>query len=176
VPADATAAPTAPESDAATAPPAWRKRAPADFTEEDLAQCGRGVTLDLGSYEVVAGQEFTVTLGLSGPALESLTLMLRFGGEFLRLVPDSAVPVGSQFRSGIECYAGRDGGTLVLIHSGVPGKKNLDAGTGSAAVQWRMRALRAGTTRFEVLPQTSFANAHGDTESYGVSGGDVTVR
>gem|GEM_PF-1537615 len=177
---EAAAAPTgpgAPAADGASAVgTAWQKRAPAEFTAEDVAQCGRGVTLDLGSYEVRAGEEFEVKVRLTAPPLESLTLRLQFDSEVVSLVPDSTAPVGPQFRSGIECYAGRDGRSMALIHAGAPGKKNLDAGTGSPAVTWRMRAVRPGTARLEVAPQSSFTNARGEDEQYSVSGGDVNVR
>lgn len=154
----------------------WAKRAPADFTEADLAQCGQGVQIDLGQYEVPVGQEFEVSLALSAPALESLTLCLGFDAEALALVPSSAAPVGTAFRSGIEGYAGKDGRTLVLIHAGMPGRKNLDAASGGAAVVWRMRALRVGSTRLEVLPRSGFTNARGESETYTVAGGEVSVR
>ncbi len=154
----------------------WRRRPPIEFTAEDLAQCGRGVVVDLGEYRAAAGEEFTVALRLTAPALESLTLVLGFDPSVVVPVPGSAVPLGPVFRDGIECYSGRGGGTLVLIHTGVPGKKNLDAGRETAAVAWRMRALQSGATKLSVLPQSSFTNGRGEDEPYEVRGGDVRVR
>jgi hypothetical protein len=171
-----TAADGAPATGTETKPTEWRRRPPADFTGEDLAQCGRGVELALGDYEARVGKEFTVTVSISAPALESLTLAVQFDRESLALVPGSAAPVGPQFRGGIECYAGKAGGSLVVIHAGTPGKKNVDGGTGGTALTWRMRALRPGTAQLTVLPQSSFTSARGEDESYEVSGGSVNVR
>jgi hypothetical protein len=154
----------------------WKPRAAADFRAEDVAQCGQGVLIDLGNYEPSAGEEFEVGLRLTGPALESLTLQLRYDKDYLALVPGSVHPAGPQFRSGIECYAGRDGGTMILIHTGEPGKKNLDAGSGEVAVVWRMKAVQAGGTRVEVSERSSFTSAEGEDETFRVVGGEVSVR
>jgi hypothetical protein len=156
--------------------PAWVKRQPADFTPEDLALCGRGVQVDLGQYEAAVGNEFEVMVRLVSPALESCTLVLRYDQEALVVVPESAKPDGQAFRSGIEAYATPGSGKLVIIHAGTPGKKNVDAVVSGPVVTWRMRALRPGVTRLQVLPESGFTNGQGAEETYKVVGGDVSIR
>ncbi len=159
------------------APVAWAKRQPGAFTPEDLAQCGRGVRVELGKYEAAVGSEFEVEIRMVSPALESCTLVMQYDQGALAVVPGSAVPVGAQFRSGIECYAAEGSGKLVIIQAGTPGSKNLDASVGgTASVVCRMRALRAGVTHLLVLPESSFTNGRGEEETYEVSGGEVGVR
>ncbi len=156
---------------------AWSKRQPADFTPEDLAQCGRGVRVDLGTYEVASGGEFAVQIGIASPALESCTLAVQYDKEALAVVPGSVVPVGRQFRSGVEGYAVAASGKLVVIQTGTPGRKNLDGSVGAAAaVSFRMRALRPGVVRLQVLPESSFSNARGDDEAYDVAGGEISIH
>lgn len=156
---------------------AWSKRQPADFTPEDLAQCGRGVRIDLGTYEVASGGEFAVQIGIASPALESCTLVVQYDKGALALVPGSVAPVGPQFRSGVEGYAVEASGKLVVIQTGTPGRKNLDGSVGAnAAVAFRMRALRPGAVRLTVLPESSFSNARGDDEAYDVAGGEISIR
>jgi hypothetical protein len=156
---------------------AWTKRAPADFTAEDMVQCGRGVRIGLGTYGAAAGSEFKVEVRITSPALESCTLVLQYDKGVLAVVPGSVAPAGPQFRSGIEGYAAESSGKLVVIHAGTPGRKNLDASAGSGvSVVCRMRALRAGVTRLLVLPESSFTNGRGEEENYEVTGGEVNIR
>ena len=172
----------APESRAAEAEPqaattAWTRRPPADFTPDDLAQCGRGVRVDVGKYEVAVGSEFDVEIRVASPALESCIVAVQYDKGAVAVVPGSAVPTGPQFRSGIECYAAEASGKLFVLHAGTPGKKNLDASSGgTASVTCRMRALRPGVTRLVVLPETSFTNGRGEEEVYEASGGEVSIR
>lgn len=170
VPVDA-AATAAPEATGR-----WVPQAPVEFTTKDLGQCGRGVRVDLGRYDVRAGDEFDVVLRFTAPALESCTLVIEYDPAKLAAVPGSAKPIGPHFRGGIECYADKGGGRLVLIHAGTPGKKNLDAVSDVASVTWRMRALQVGATAMRVGQQTSFSNGHGDDEHYAATGGDVSIR
>ena len=169
--------PAVKEAPAPAAPVVWAKRQPGAFTPEDLAQSGRGVRVELGKYEAAVGSEFEVEIRMVSPALESCTLVMQYDQGALAVVPGSAVPVGAQFRSGIECYAAEGSGKLVIIQAGTPGSKNLDASVGgTASVVCRMRALRAGVTHLLVLPESSFTNGRGEEETYEVSGGEVGVR
>lgn len=163
-------------SGASPGPGSWTKRPPAEFTPEELSQCGRGVGVDLGRYGVKVGDEFDVSVALTGPALESCTLVVQFDPVLLALVPGSALPLSAQFRGGIECYGDPAHGKLVLVHAGTPGQKNVDASSTGASVGWRMKALRPGDTRLVVLPESSFSNGRGDEETYESRGGDVSVR
>ncbi len=163
-------------SGASPGPGSWTKRPPGEFTPEELSQCGRGVRVGLGVYEVKVGDEFDVSVALTGPALESCTLMVQFDPGALALVPGSAVPLSPQFRGGIECYGNSSRGTVVLIHAGTPGQKNVDASPKGASVGWRMKGLRPGDTRLVVLPESSFTNGRGDEEAYESTGGEVSVR
>jgi len=165
-----------PASGASPGPGSWTKRSPAEFTPEELSQCGRGVGVDLGRYTVKVGDEFDVRVALTGPALESCTLMVQFDPVALALVPGSALPLSAQFRGGIECYGDPAHGKLVLIHAGTPGQKNVDASSTGASIGWRMKAVRPGDTRLVVLPESSFTNGRGDEEAYESRGGDVSVR
>ncbi|MBN2449688.1 MAG: hypothetical protein JXR77_04825 [Lentisphaeria bacterium] len=156
---------------------AWTKREPVEFTEADLADCGLGVTVDLGTYEAAVGQEFDVTVGLLAPALESCALVLKYDPRLVAVVPGTASPVGSQFRVGIECYADEAAGRLALIHAGMPGMKNVEAHKREdASATWRMRALKSGTTRLEVMAGSSFTNARGEIETFHTAGGEITIR
>lgn len=177
-PADARTERQIPASSSGTSPRpgSWTKRPPAEFTPEELSQCGRGVGIDLGRYGVKVGDEFDVSVALTGPALESCTLIVQFDPVSLALVPGSALPLSAQFRGGIECYGDPAHGRLVLIHAGTPGQKNVDASSTGASVGWRMKALRSGDTRIVVLPESSFSNGRGDEETYESRGGDVSVR
>ena len=154
----------------------WRARPPADFSEADVAGCGRGVRVDLGRYAVQNGEEFTVRLLLSAPALESCTLVVRYDVGALAVVPQSVRPDGLAFRGGVEAYEAAADGKLVIIHAGTPGRKNVDAAEAAPVVVWRMKACRAGETHLEILPETSFTNGRGEEEQYEATGGDVRVR
>jgi hypothetical protein len=143
---------------------------------EDLAQCGRGARVDLGTCEAAAGSEFAVVLRLTAPALESCSLVVQYDPEALAVVPESARPEGPAFRGGIEAYAAPGGGKLVILHTGMPGKKNVEAAVAGPVVVWRMRALRAGVTHLVVLPESSFTSGRGLDEAYEVAGGEVNVR
>lgn len=155
----------------------WVHRAPVEFTEEDLAECGAGVDVGLGRYNTRKGEEFEVAVSLKGPALASCTIVVDYDTDMLEVVPRTAEPVGRQFRGGIECYADEAGGRLILIQEGVPGKKNLDRSSGDhMSAVWRMRALRSGRTRLQVADETSFTNGRGEEEGYRVVGGDIVIR
>ena len=154
----------------------WSARPPADFSPEDLAECGAGVQVSLGDYESTVGGEFEVTLRLTAPALESCTVVLGYDRQALAVVPESVRPVGSAFRSGIEAYGAPGSGKLVVIHAGTPGRKNVDAAVSGPALAWRLRALCPGSTRLTLLAESSFTSGRGLDEAVEVSGGMVTIH
>ena len=150
---------------------------PEGFTDFDVEDAARLALVELGDYEIAAGDELEVAIRFSGPALESLTIVGSYDKVGLQCVADSA-QAGPVFRNGIEFYARNEQGRFAVIHQGEPGGKNLDATMdGVTLVRFRMVGLKPGTYRIS-LPdgQQSFTHALGAEAQYNVTGGTVRVR
>lgn len=149
---------------------------PWEFTQEDLKTVGRGVRLDMGDYRVAVGTEVEIALVLEAPPLESVTLVMLYDKDVLQFVDGSAKPVGPVFRRGLEFYCDPATSRLALIHSGVPGQKNLLAAANEKVVTFRFKALKAGSTALRTADKgVSFTNAAGTAEVVNLSGGRVVV-
>ena len=94
----------------------------------------------------------------------------------MEFVPKSAKPVGKNFVNGIEFYADQAKGRMVLIHSGLPGAKNLKAVNGDEIAVFRMVAKKAGETTLTFPPKgVGFTNARGEDEEYEILGGSIVI-
>jgi hypothetical protein len=156
--------------------PEWQAQPEVEFGPADLKEVGRGVVLDLGRYQARVGQEFDVVVRFEGPPLMIMVLGLDFDPTVVEVVFESARPVGSAVRSGIEFYADNTKGKLVLLPSGTPGMKNVNGGNGGPMAVFRMRGKAEGVAALTLTEGgAKFASGKGDEERAVLHGGDITV-
>lgn len=162
---------------AETADAPWQPEEPVEFAAEDVKPAGEGVTVDLGDHTIRAGEEFSVEVRLNAPPLESFTLVLKFDPLIVEPVAKSGKPVGKTFRKGLEYYVDAASGSVGVIHSGLPGMKNLNAATGEPACVFRLKGKASGETRLVTdAAACSFVNGRGEEERVTLHGGQVKVQ
>ncbi len=155
----------------------WQPEEPVEFAAEDVKAAGEGVTVDLGDHTIRAGEEFSVEVRLNAPPLESFTLVLKFDPLIVEPVAKSGKPVGKTFRKGLEYYVDAATGSVGVIHSGLPGMKNLNGATGEPACVFRLKGKASGETRLVGdAAACSFVNGRGEEERVTLHGGQVKVQ
>ena len=172
------ASPDEPKPGKQTAPEqeTWERTPSVDFTPDELDRAGEGAQVNLGDYRVRKGDVFDLKIRLTAPPLESVTLLLNYDPDMIEFIDDSARPLGPFFRQGIEFYVDEAIGRAVLIHSGIPGKKNMNSATGTPVAAVRVRALDAGDCTVDLAPGTTFTSGRGADEEFSVYGGAIHIR
>jgi hypothetical protein len=157
-------------------PEAWREQPEVEFGPGDALLSGGVVKLYLGDYTVKRGETFDVCVSLTAPPLESMILSLAYDPTQLEMVPDGGRPVNPVFRKRPEFTFSQEKGVVVVVNSGAPGAKNLNAVEGKNILKFKMRATGLGETSIRPGTGCCFTNGLGKDERYEVSGGRVLIR